>query len=118
MRHWTYTKGLLGEYYAMLYLRLRGYRCVHHRYKTPVGEVDLVVCKHTKRLSPSCTLVLVEVKVRKRMYDAYHAVTDHQKRRYTNAGRYIHKKYNGANIRYDVVLISGLKIKHIENCYI
>ncbi len=116
MRKWAYIKGILGEYYALAYLWGRGYRCVHHRYKTPVGEVDLVVKKRRKSPIDAPVFVLVEVKVRKNIDDAYYAITNYQKRRYLNAGRYIHKKYNGVNVRYDAILISGLQIKHIENC--
>lgn len=106
-----YTKGILGEMYACIYLRLRGYRVLKIRYKTPVGEVDVL-------LRDGDTIVLVEVKVRKRMAHAPYAITEHQKRRYRNAGRYVHQKYNGVNIRYDAVFVSGVRIKHIENAWI
>lgn len=121
-RKLSYIKGFLGEYYARFYLRCKGYRCIAHRYKTPVGEVDLLVTKspiqQAKKLYGNhITLVLVEVKVRRTMHDALYAITNPQKQRYINAGKYIHKKYRGVNIRYDAVLISGFTIKHIENAW-
>jgi Uncharacterised protein family UPF0102 len=41
----AYRHGLLAETVAALLLRLKGHRIVARRYKTPVGEIDLVALK-------------------------------------------------------------------------
>ena len=35
--------GRTAELLALWYLRLKGWRLLSHRYKSPVGEVDLVM---------------------------------------------------------------------------
>ena len=46
----AYRQGLLAETAAALLLRLKGYRIIARRYRTPVGEIDLVALKG-KRLA-------------------------------------------------------------------
>ena len=59
--------GILAEYLALAYLILKGYRFVTSRYKTKLGEIDLIVRRGK-------TLVFVEVKARANRDDAAHAV--------------------------------------------
>ena len=54
----AYRRGLFAETVAALLLRLKGYAIVARRYKTPVGEIDLVALKGKR-------LAFVEVKRRK-----------------------------------------------------
>ncbi len=54
----AYRSGLFAESVAALLLRLKGHRIVARRYKTPVGEIDLVALKGKR-------LAFVEVKRRK-----------------------------------------------------
>ena len=50
--------GRRAETLAAWYLRLKGYRIIESRYKTPVGEIDLIARRWG-------TTVFVEVKARK-----------------------------------------------------
>ena len=34
---------MIAEYVAMFYLTCKGYRIIAHRYKTPVGEIDILI---------------------------------------------------------------------------
>jgi hypothetical protein len=54
---------LFAETVAALLLRLKGHRVVAQRYKTPVGEIDLVALKGKR-------LAFIEVKRRKTKEDA------------------------------------------------
>ena len=54
----AYRHGLFAETVAALLLRLKGHRIVARRYKTPVGEIDLVALKGKR-------LAFIEVKRRK-----------------------------------------------------
>lgn len=53
----SYRKGQRAEHLAALALRLKGFRLVARRYKTPVGEVDLIMRRGD-------VVLFVEVKAR------------------------------------------------------
>jgi putative endonuclease len=59
----AYRSGLFAETLTALLLRLKGHRIVAQRYKTPVGEIDLVALKGRR-------LAFIEVKRRKTRDDA------------------------------------------------
>ena len=54
----AYRSGLFAETLTALLLRLKGHRIVAQRYRTPVGEIDLVALKGKR-------LAFIEVKRRK-----------------------------------------------------
>jgi putative endonuclease len=55
----AYRFGLWAEVVAIMYYMLRGYRPIARRYKTKMGEVDLIVASSRK-------LIFIEVKARRR----------------------------------------------------
>jgi Holliday junction resolvase-like predicted endonuclease len=59
----AYRHGLFAETIAALLLRTKGHRILARRYKTPVGEIDLVALKGRR-------LAFVEVKQRRTIDDA------------------------------------------------
>src|SRR5436309_6450204 len=73
-RRAAFRLGLSAETRAAALLLAKGYRIVARRWRSPVGEIDLVVRRG--RL-----LVFVEVKARGRFDDAAEAVTERQRRR-------------------------------------
>lgn len=96
----AYRSGVFAESLVALLLRLRGNRIVARRYKTPVGEIDLVALKGKR-------LAFVEVKRRKRFEDAAEALPTRARRRIVRAAQYFlaaHPSYNGHDMRFDVVL--------------
>jgi putative endonuclease len=62
-REKAYRSGVFAESLVALLLRLKGHRVVARRYKTPVGEIDLVALKGRR-------LAFIEVKRRKTREDA------------------------------------------------
>jgi len=62
----AYRHGLLAETVAALLLRLKGHRIIARRYKTPVGEIDLVALKGKR-------LAFAEVKLRRQAGRCRHA---------------------------------------------
>ncbi|MBL4836515.1 MAG: YraN family protein [Kordiimonadaceae bacterium] len=66
--------GKHAEAWAALYLLLKGYRTLERRFRSKRGEVDLI-CKR------GSTIVFVEVKARKTVDDAVHAVAYKQRKR-------------------------------------
>jgi putative endonuclease len=96
----AYRRGLLAETLAALLLRLKGHRIVARRYKTPVGEIDLVALKGRR-------LAFIEVKRRKTAADAAWTLPAKQRRRIVRAAQYWlagHPAYAGHDIAFDVVL--------------
>jgi len=105
--------GRRGETLAAWFLRLKGYRILATRFKTPAGEIDLVA----KRFG---TLVFVEVKARKSgsIADAWIAVND---RRITAAADYYlarHPRLAATDMRYDVIFLAPMTWpRHVVNAF-
>jgi putative endonuclease len=96
----AYRSGLFAESIVALLLRLKGNRILARRYKTPVGEIDLVALKGKR-------LTFVEVKRRRSFDDAAEALPTRARRRIVRAAQYwlaAHPTYNGHDMRFDVVL--------------
>jgi putative endonuclease len=104
--------GRYAEWIAGLALRLRGYRILAIREKTPLGEIDLIAV-HGRRLA------FVEVKQRATREAAEAAITDIQRARIRRAaglwlGR--HERYQSYDLGFDVVFLVGLHWpQHVEN---
>lgn len=100
-RQRNYRRGHLAEYAALVYLCGKLYRPLVRRYKTPVGEIDLIVKRGR-------TLVFVEVKQRKQRDDAAFAVHGKNQSRVVRAAQYFlsaHPEFELHQVRFDVCLI-------------
>lgn len=103
-----------GETRAAWYLRLRGWRILDRRVRTPAGEVDLVARRG--RL-----VAFVEVKARRTVAELDFAIDERRLARVAAAAEYLMPRYasEGEDIRVDVLLIApGVKPRHIENAWI
>ncbi|SHF61192.1 putative endonuclease [Kaistia soli DSM 19436] len=95
-------RGRRAERIAALYLGLKGYRVVARRFKSPVGEIDLVMRR-------GGVLAFVEVKNRADFDAAALAVTPHARRRLLRAAdAFIGRHPDAATLtlRFDLVLIA------------
>lgn len=108
----AYLKGQWSERAASLYLRLKGYEILENRFKTPVGEVDLLVRKKK-------VLVAVEVKNRSTLEQAAYCLTSFQQKRIEKAFLfYLKRKPTPLDLRFDVILISPWKWpRHIQGAW-
>jgi putative endonuclease len=100
----AYRRGVLAESLVALLLRLKGYRVLARRYRTPVGEIDLVALRGRR-------LAFVEVKRRKTAQDAAWTVPARQRRRIMRAAQYWlagHPGFGGYELGFDVVLTAPL----------
>ncbi len=92
----------------------KGFRIAARRWKTPVGEIDIVARRRRE-------LVFVEVKARDRLDAAAEAVTERTRRRIVAAAEFwLSGHPNDVNcfIRFDVVLVAPGKIpRHIVNAF-
>jgi putative endonuclease len=106
--------GLSAEARAAALLFAKGYRVVARRFRTAVGEVDIIARRGN-------VLVFVEVKARERLDDAAEAVTDRQQRRIIAAAEaWLAANPDDVlrNIRFDVILVAPRRWpRHIQAAF-
>ena len=101
-RQAAFRVGVTAESRAAAYLTGRGYAIAARRFKSPVGEVDIVVRRGRE-------LVFVEVKARQRLDDAALSITPRQQRRIVAAAEAWladHPDDASREIRFDVILVA------------
>ena len=108
----SYTRGLLAEGIAFFYLWAKGYRLRAWRYKTPVGEIDLIMTRGR-------TLVFIEVKLRPKIDDAISAIPPAAYRRLRAAAAHYTARspfFSGYNRRFDLIALAPpVTIRHLDN---
>ncbi|QLC23727.1 YraN family protein [Parasphingopyxis algicola] len=105
--------GRRGETVAGWYLRLKGYRILARRQRTPRGEIDLVAKRGR-------TIVFVEVKTRATPEELDFAIDEYRLERVAAAAEILAPKFagHGEDIRIDVILTApGHWPRHIENAW-
>lgn len=106
-----FKKGLQAERYARFYLMLKGYHILEQRYKTPVGEIDLIARRGK-------VFVFIEVKARRNITKAIESITPHQRRRIERAASlYASRLKSNPPLRFDAVLVAGWKLRHIVSAW-
>ena len=113
-RQVAFRLGLSAESRAAAYLVAKGYRIVARRWKSSVGEIDIVARRRQ-------LLVFVEVKARERLDDAAESVTPRQQRRIAAAAAvWLAERPDDAqcDIRFDAMLVSpGRLPRHIQAAF-
>lgn len=96
------------------YLRLRGYRILARRLRTPVGEIDILARR-------GAVLAAIEVKARDRLADAAEAVTPRQRRRVTRAAAWVlagRPALADLSLRFDAMLVAPRRLPvHIPDAW-
>ncbi len=115
MTRQAYRLGLWAEAVCCVLLALKGYRIIASRYKTPVGEIDIIAA-HGK------ALVFVEVKARSDLALAAEAISLFQRKRILRAARYFALKHGakfaGYCWRFDAMLVAPWRWpRHIESAW-
>lgn len=110
----AFLRGVSAEGRASLYLAAKGYRTLAKRWKSPAGEIDLVVKRGN-------LVVFVEVKTRKDLDTAAFAVLPRQRKRITAAAEAwlaTHPEHTSHDLRFDAVLIAPKRLpRHIEAAF-
>jgi len=105
-RQVAFRLGLSAESRACAYLIAKGYRIVARRFRSPVGEIDIVARRGRM-------LVFVEVKARATLDDAAEAVTPRARRRIVAAAQAWLAANPGdvmRDMRFDVVLVAPARL--------
>lgn len=110
----AYLGGHRGEALAAWFLRLKLYRIVQRRCKTPVGEIDLIA----ERFG---TTVFVEVKARSKAMVEAEALQAVNQSRIVRAAQYWLARHPGkaeTNLRFDVIFLApGRWPRHVINAF-
>ena len=112
-RRRAFKRGIWAEYLCAFALLLKGYSILAMRYKTKVGEVD-IVAKHKG------ALVFIEVKARASLAQGLEAVTSGAQQRITSAASlYVqkHPAYAGLSMRFDVMVWHKIWPHHLVNAF-
>ncbi len=110
----AFRLGLSAESRAAMLLIAKGFRIAARRWKTPLGEIDIIARRRG-------TLVFVEVKARDRRDEAAEAVTERTRQRIVAAAELWltrHPDDADRDIRFDVMLVApGRLPQHIVNAF-
>ena len=113
-RQAAFRTGVTAESRAAAYLVGHGYAIAARRFKSPVGEVDIVARRGRE-------LLFVEVKARGRLDDAAWSVTPRQQRRIVAAAEAWladHPDDAARDIRFDVILVARHgRARHIAGAF-
>ncbi|NQV84918.1 MAG: YraN family protein [Rhodospirillales bacterium] len=94
--------GHVAELFATWRLRLKGYRIITRRFRSRVGEIDIIARRGD-------VLVFIEVKARRDAATAAHAISARQKRRITRTAQVFvqaHPSLALMDQRFDAILVS------------
>lgn len=94
-------RGHAAEYWAALYLMLKGYRILALRYRTPLGEIDLIARRKD-------VVAFIEVKARRSENGAVDAVSSQSQRRIrASADLWLARRKDAhlLSLRFDIVAV-------------
>ncbi len=119
----TYQRGMRAEKLAAFWLRLKGYKILENRYKTKVGEIDLIASKNN-------LIAFVEVKARPSISEALESISPQMRERIIRASEHYLSQNNitASDFRFDVVAVTPFKIlkiwqkpffiRHLDNAWV
>ncbi len=107
-------RGRLSEFFAALFLLAKGYRILAVRYRTKLGEIDLIVRKRD-------LVVFVEVKARLGEHEAIDAVSVASQHRIRAASDlWLSRRRDAATLsqRYDIVAVLPRRLpRHFPDAF-
>lgn len=110
----NYNFGLSAEKIAIIWLTLKGYKIIAHRYRNKLGEIDIIAQKFK-------TIIFIEVKARKNFDKIEEVLSSYQINRIKNSAELFinsNTHLQNLNYRYDFIAVKNfLKIKHFINFF-
>ena len=114
LRRKAYRRGHSSEWLAAAALMLKGFRIVARRYRTKLGEIDLIARRGD-------LVLIVEVKARKTLIEAMEAIAYESERRIEGAADLWlarQKDYAKLSMRFDMVAVLPWRWPvHVENVF-
>jgi putative endonuclease len=114
LRRKAYRRGHSSEWIAAAALMLKGFRIVARRYRTKLGEIDLIARRGD-------LVLIVEVKARKSLVEAMEAIARESERRIEGAADLWllrQKDYARLSMRFDMVAVLPWRWPvHVENIF-
>jgi putative endonuclease len=108
----NFARGVWAERIATLYIWCKGYRLRARRYKTPLGEIDLIATRGR-------TIVFFEIKARGTIDDARTAIAPASYTRLHHAAEIFiirHPKFAAYTMRFDLIALAPpCHIVHLDN---
>ena len=113
-RQIAFQLGISAESRAAAFLIAKGFRILARRWKSPLGEIDIVARRRS-------LLVFVEVKARNDLDEAAESLSPRQQRRIAAAAE-VWLAANGSDgfrdIRFDAILVAPGKMpRHIQGAF-
>ncbi|MDF3047319.1 MAG: hypothetical protein K0R73_437 [Candidatus Midichloriaceae bacterium] len=111
----SYNYGIHAENEVITHYKNRGYELVKHRYKTPHGEIDIIM-KNAE--------VVVFIEVKARTNPKHHEfLTERQIKRCCNAALHFigdsAEEYGEVNFRFDLAIVIGKTVAEtIESAWV
>lgn len=102
MKKTNHRTGLAAEALCRVALRLKGYSIIAARYRSPLGEIDIIARRGR-------SLALVEVKARPSKETAAEAILPRQRQRLERAAAAFlarHPQLSQDHLRFDVMLVA------------
>jgi putative endonuclease len=113
-RQRAWRRGWWAETLCAIVLRLRGYRIMSRRLRTPVGEIDILARRGR-------TLAVIEVKARDDFASAAESITDRQKQRLIRAAGWVvsgRPDLAALDMRFDVMLVAPRRMpRHVVDAW-
>jgi len=107
-------RGRRAETMAAILLTLKGYKILQRRYKTKLGEIDIIAKRGN-------VLAMVEVKQRSDLISAHESLQPQSLQRIERAAdQFVNSKpkLRDCDVRFDAVFVlPGLRIKHIMDAW-
>jgi len=112
----TYQFGYFAEKYVMIFLWIKGYKILKHRYRSNFGEIDIIAKKNN-------FIIFVEVKARYKKINIENVLNFHQIERIKKSAEHFiskNKKLQNCARRFDFIEVRPLflfifAIKHRIN---
>ena len=110
----NHARGRGAEIKAKWILRFKGYRLLAERFKTPVGEIDLIMQRGSR-------IVFIEVKQRRTQTAALESLSLKQQQRIARAAQWYlshHWKKRCPFVRFDVLALWSWRWTHLQNAWL